>query len=559
MPIWTVTSTQDLEDAFARAADGDRIDLAPGTYDAAVLSGRHFTAGLTIASADPDRPAVFNDSLRLISVSGVTVQDIDLDAAALASGYRVEVLNSARVTLQDMLVEGHLPTEAEGVDADAPGTRRHNAITDYGYDRGILMRDSTDVTLDGIELRDLRVAVALNDAYDTTIRGLDIHAVREGINMFDVRGVLIENSTFHNFKPWKNPAAPRDDHPDMIQFWGTNSTFGVHDLTIRNNDFWQDPGDLHTQTIYGSSSGRPITHSNFTITGNTIVNGHMNAIAVYDVQGVYIADNILLPKADLPDVMRQVESPGIVVIKSPDAVVEGNTFVPHSRLKEIKAPIASLEDGTVTLGENTLLSLDPASPLFWRTVADQVAAGTWGDGGIVTDTSPDTPVETDVDTGPDTPTIPETDIDTLIDGALDRGLVLKQAAATGGVVKSKGEESILLGGAGDDILRADTADSLLIGGEGADKFVFDFRRPDGPVLHTAADLDFAAGDYLHLLGPEASHVIKTATHLGALLDTGALVGTRTDDGEAATHLAGLADHLIVLPTLLSDPHFDWLL
>ncbi|QIE43990.1 hypothetical protein G5B39_18490 (plasmid) [Rhodobacteraceae bacterium SC52] len=531
MTTLTVSTSAELMDAFAMAQDGDRIELVSGAYETVTLAGRDFATGITIAAVDPDIPPILTDSLHLIDVAGVTVQDIDIDAAQIApedDRTRVMVENSDRVVLKDMVIEGYIPTRTEGQNPDSKFTNRKEAISDYGYDIGVQVHDSSSVTLSGLELFDLRSAVGLQDAYDTVITGVDIHDVREGINMHDVRGVLIEDSAFHNFKPWKHDKSDSDDHPDMIQFYGANSVFGVHDVTISNNQFWQDPDDLHTQTIYGSLSGESgFTHSNFTITGNTIVNGHLNAISIYDVDGVVIEDNVILPKDNLDDDPLQIHTPGIVLVGSTDARVEGNTFLAYSNGKDVKAPVDQLTDGSITIGTNTILSTDPDSPLFWRTVAEQVAAGTWTYGGA--DALP-----TDIDA------------QSVVGAALDLGMIQKDAPSDGGFVSGGFENSVLLGSAYDDVLRSSNADSVMQGNNGSDKFVFNFRNPDEGALHVVVDLDFDKGDFLQIIGPDGGYIVTSADRLVELVEDGTLTASATAFSSTIVSFSDLPSHQIEL-------------
>lgn len=384
MATWTVGTVAELEQAFAAVTDGGRIALAPGRYARAHLSNRAFVTGVTITSAAADDRAVFTDQLHLDGVSGVTIDALQVAAAALAPGRnypRILISDSADITVSNVTITGHIASAAEGLDPFSDTTWRLDPIAGFGQDVGLRVRDSRDVTLTGLDLSDLRMGIGVGDAHDVTIRGVEIHAVREGINVHDVRGVLIADSVFRNFTPWVTGSKGNNDHPDMIQYYGANSSFGVHDLTIRNNLFRQDPGDRQTQTIYGSRSGNPdpgVTLTNFSITGNTIINGHLHGISINDVQGGEIRDNILLPKPDLDDDPRQVHTPAIVALRSGNLEITNNTLLPLSNQRDMK-----IDDsiGPVAVEGNVILATDPETPLFWRNVLAQVEAGTWSHGG----------------------------------------------------------------------------------------------------------------------------------------------------------------------------------
>lgn len=127
MTTYMVTTTAELESAFNTAVDGDRIELAAGSYDTPVsLMNRDFATGLTITSADPADRAVLTDALMIQSCSGVIFEGIDVQADSLApneSWNRVELLDSSDITLRDVLIKGYIPTASEGSTPTAPRPR----------------------------------------------------------------------------------------------------------------------------------------------------------------------------------------------------------------------------------------------------------------------------------------------------------------------------------------------------------------------------------------------------------------------------------------------------
>jgi len=595
MTPWTVTNSSELEAAFRSVADGGRIELAPGTYDYTELTGRTFVDGVTITSAVADDRAVFTDRLLLKDVGGVTIAALEVEAAALAPGRnypRLTVRDSADVTIADVSIAGHIASADEGQDPFSARTKRLDPIAGFGQDIGLTLRNSTDVTLTGLELSDLRMGIGLSDADDISIRNVDIHHVREGINMHDVRGVLIEDNQFRNFTPWSSGSKKNIDHPDMIQFYGANSTFGVHDLTIRNNVFHQDADDLQTQTIFGRRNTGPdpdIALTNFAIIGNTIINGHLHGISIYDVDGVRIIDNVLLPKPDLDDIPSQVNRPAIVTVRSSDIEISGNTLLPFSKLRDMKIDYST--DVTVA-DDNIILSYTPGDPLFWRTVLEQVEAGTWDHGGAdrddtALDIGPDVrpgDVSDDVsddgaggrdagdgsDQGADDGAGGVSDDGTdhgtgggsddpaaVIKAAQDAGWRVKTATPADDILRSGDGPTVLVGGSENDWLSARGQDTIMFGGADGDGFVFDFRNTDNAVRHVVTDLDWDAGDYLRILTPDGGHFVRSPDKLAALVDRGWLSAAAHDDGTGTRlHVTGRPDQQIdlgVAPDLL-----DWI-
>jgi hypothetical protein len=602
MSTWTVETVTELEQAFAAIADGGRIELAPGSYGQATLSDRAFVTGVTITSAVADDPAVFTDRLVLDGVRGVSIDTLQVEAAALAPGRnyaRLLIDDSTDVTVSDVTITGHIASAGEGQDPFSGRTKRLDPIAGYGQDIGLRVKDSADVTLTGLDLSDLRMAIGVGDVQDITIRDVEIHAVREGINVHDVRGVLIEDSVFRNFTPWTTGSKGNNDHPDMIQYYGANSSFGVHDLTIRNNLFQQDAGDRQTQTIYGSRSGNPnpeVTLTDFSITGNTIINGHLHGISVNDVQGGEIRDNVLLPKPDLDDNPRQVHTPGIVAMRSGDLEIAGNTLLALSNRRDMKIDHST---GPVTREDNIFMATNPDKPLFWRDVLAQVEAGTWAHGGadhampdtardndgpgtdgpdddgpgtqepgpaIVGDDDDDAADHGVNDTGPDDVRADEAGLEDI--GTQDKAAIVAAAYAAGWTLKTgdpagdrldaSEDRTVLIGGGARDWVRGRDHDSIMLGGAGGDKFVFNFRDPDADARHTVVDLDWATGDFLQILTPEGGHRARSAARLEALVADGPLAATAMPDGAGLRlHVADRPGQQIDLIGIPAGDLLDW--
>jgi hypothetical protein len=526
MSTITVKNAAELMSAFATAKDGDRIELAAGNYGGVDLAGRKFSAGVTITSADLKHRAVLTDYLNISNVAGVTVQGIDVDAAKLApkdSYTRVTLFGSSNLTLKDMSIEGYLPTASEGVSPSA-ATTKLEPVAGYGYDVGVVVAYCTGVAMSQLDVTDVRMGFNLGNSSNLQIDNLDIYKVREGIDLHDVDDVMIENSAFHSFN--RVPL----DHPDMIQYWGTASTSGVHDLTIQNNVFWQDPNDTFTQTIYGSMMHAPnanVTATNFTIANNLIVNGQANAISLHGVTGVQITDNVLLPKADLPDDPQAVNTPTIVLNSVHSAVVSGNTYVPANNTGLIKAAASAIAHGDIVVTpDNVVLSVNPSSPLYWRnfdisgwtpsagdpaTSAGTIGGFTGGGtgsgsggstgGGTGGSTGGGTGGSTGggTGTGPGGSALTTTEVDAMVKAFLAAGATLITGAAGDDALAAGSKNAVLYGNDGDDRLRTGTLDSLLVGGNGSDQFIFDMRVDSVGRMEVVADLDFAAGDVLDVM------------------------------------------------------------
>lgn len=483
-----VRSSAELKSAFANADAGDVIKLASGTYDSVRLRDRDFDSDVTITSADPGNRAVFRDDLELNDVSGVTVAGIDIDAGSLASSAyfsRFQVVKSQDVTLRDISIEGYVPNSAEG--RDPSSASRLDPIAGYGHENGLRIRWSDDITLEGLEFTDLRQAVSVQESNGTRIAGLEIHRVREGINLNDVDDTLIEDSWFHDFAPFHR------DHPDMIQFWGTDS--GVHGLTVRGNLLEQPEG--WTQSIFGHFNNRPdhVTGSDFVITGNTIINAHPNAIRIREIDGFEISNNTLLPND--PDYSYR-KLPKITVLDSQNGEVTGNVLLPRWDGSILNLGEEALRAANIDAGGNVSLSTNPGDELFWQNLIDgglSIDIPT-ADGGEAErpDPEPDAPEQDEsVDDAP--PAAAE-------DMAQEPVGEEKEEPGDSGSEPDAAPGEIL-GTAGSDLLRDRDGDTSLSGLKGKDHFVFDYRSDTTQADDTIMDLDFSQRDRLVLITDEA--------------------------------------------------------
>ena len=535
MDILARTSSE-LKTAFAEAGDGDVIKLAPGDYGSVRLRNKDFDTDVTITSADPGNRAAFNQYLELNNVSGVTIEDVDVDAGSLAPAFsysRLQVIKSQDVTLRDMSVEGHIPTGGEG--ANPSSASRTEAISGYGYENGVRVRWSEGVTLDDIEFSDLRQALSVSDSKGTDISNLEVRDVREGINLNDVDETLIEDSWFHDFKPF------RSDHPDMIQFWGTNS--GVHGLTVRDNLLDQPEG--WTQSIFGHFNGRPdnVTGSDFVISGNTIINAHVNAIRIREIDGFEISDNLLLPNDPNYDYRRL---PQITVLDSENGEVSGNLLLPRWNGSLINLGEGALNAANIAMTDNVALSSDSGDDLFWKNLLDgkspNVSPPAETDSSTgdepVSDESPQadsggekeplTGDETLVDSDESVVAQPDEEGEAGTDDADEDGSEVSEPLEDEAVSEEpSGEqkhgsdqaptpENVLSDSPAIDVSQVDLAgtgsrdwlrdmggSTSLTGGEKGDVFAFDYRADTAEAHDVITDFDFSEGDRLVLTSGRA--------------------------------------------------------
>lgn len=387
MPVTThlVHSDAELRSTFNAAQDGDIIQLAAGAvFTGDKLQGRDFATGLTITSADPNNRAVFaNTTLEFRDVSGVTLTGIDFlrdNLADARTGPGLVLRDTADITVRDVEFRNHIPTVAEGADPLADTTNRHDSIAGFGVGTAMRVMASSGTTIENVEIHDFRTAISLQTSDSVTLTDLDIHEVREGITLFDMDDTIIQNSHLHDFKPWWNGSSSRNDHPDMIQFWGLNSSSGVHDLTIQGNLFDQPAG--WTQTIFGHlrHAGVGVTATGFQITDNIIINGHVNAIALGDVSDVVIDNNLML--SNDPDSANNIDFPRIILNRTANVTVTDNILPVYGPKGVVLLPTNGQQSRDITLDGNVLLPRDSSLPNNVGDILDMVR--TSGTSGVTT-------------------------------------------------------------------------------------------------------------------------------------------------------------------------------
>ncbi len=227
-------------------------------------------------------------------------------------GYQslVYVNSASNIKIVNSEIAGQITQAKEG--QSVKDINENGTIVGYAAGVGVTLKNTENITLDNNEVHTLKQGIqfaarGLNE--QTVILNSHIHSIRaDGIRGTDHNNTTIENNLFENFSRYirdeNNPDGRYDDHADMIQYWGTNAQFGIKNFTIQNNVFKQDDGE--TQTIFGRENANVNTSEdasleNFTIIGNVIYNGHLNAITLSDIDGVVAQDNVLVANHSVSD------------------------------------------------------------------------------------------------------------------------------------------------------------------------------------------------------------------------------------------------------------------
>jgi hypothetical protein len=166
----------------------------------------------------------------------------------------------------------------------------HGGATANG--NGVLLRESTNVSLTNSNIHDLWNGVTHIDDDGVMISGNTIHGIAtDGIHGGGTSDITITGNVLSDFHP--NPG----DHPDAIQFWTSNTTASVHDLVVTDNVIERGTGSV-MQGIFMNNENSLI-YENVTITGNAMVGTMYNGILVYDASNVTVANNFVQGYTDM--------------------------------------------------------------------------------------------------------------------------------------------------------------------------------------------------------------------------------------------------------------------
>ncbi len=312
MTTFNVASAAQLRSALSASKAGDAIMLAQGNYGALVVNGFQdarykFGSPVTIASADPDRPAVF-DQLDLAGVKNVILDGLSFDLVTTASTSAAEmpfrVDGSSDVTIRNASFDGDV---FKGVSAAEAG---------FATGLGLLVARSQGVTVEKSEFFGFKEGAMLAKVSDLVIRDNGFHGMSgDAIKFSEITGGVIEGNRIGDF----SSSAASDFHMDMIQFLTAGTDVPSSDIVIRGNVLNSGAGDW-TQSIFMGNeavtregAGQEMFFRNILIEDNVIYNTHLHGIAVYAANGLTIRNNTVLRNSAAGDENSGVYIPAISV------------------------------------------------------------------------------------------------------------------------------------------------------------------------------------------------------------------------------------------------------
>lgn len=298
-----------LASALQRAQGGETFLLAPGNYGHLNLN-TPFRSQVVIRSENPGKPACFT-GIALKGAKNISFEGIYFDYVFKKGDQHFtvpfKIHNSQNIRIMNSALDGDY----------AYGT--NSVIDGKAYGIGLRIVESTNVTVEGSELRKWWAAVLAIRSNKLTFSGNNIHTIRsDGIDIDAATGLTIARNHFHNFRR----AVGSKDHSDMIQIMRV-SPRGSSDIVIRDNLFDVGGGD-YTQTIWAGADGKDIgqrkmRHRNVLVENNMIYNAHVHGISIHG------SDNISIRKNSLIHVPGGHSSPAInISADSTSVVIEQN-------------------------------------------------------------------------------------------------------------------------------------------------------------------------------------------------------------------------------------------
>jgi Ca2+-binding RTX toxin-like protein len=275
-----VKDSAGLSAAIKAAQSGDVIQLAPGSYTAAIVGRAFDGAGLTITSQDPGAPATLT-ALSVAEASGVKLTGLEFSVIGATREHPFYVRDSSNITFDQLNVHGTADGQTNDVAA-------------------MMIRGSKNITVQNSQFHDVRHGISLLDNDGVTVKGNEFQDIQaDGVRGGGTSNLLVANNYFSSFHPVDG------DHPDAIQLWTTNTTTSATNITITGNVVVRGAGDP-IQGIFFRDQVGDVPFKNVVVTDNLIVGGAYNGLTIGGVDGGVIARNTVV---ELPDQKSWISTP----------------------------------------------------------------------------------------------------------------------------------------------------------------------------------------------------------------------------------------------------------
>lgn len=479
---FNVSSAAQLTNALKAASGGDTILLAPGDYGPFDFNDYDYDSFVTVRSADPGDPAVF-DRIDILRSSFLSIDSVHVDSPSPGDvGSKVVHIDegSHHIRFQNSEVNGKVSASTNYQDHQG-----HYGVYISGNSRFIRIANN--------DIHDVRDGLTALGGDNVEVVGNRYSRLGHDTMKFaGVDNILVEN----NIGPRLVFPTP-DAHVDFIQFQG--STDGV---TIRGNVYLA--GNVaNSQGIFLADA----SYRNVLIEKNIIYTGMQNGVVVEAGSNVTVRDNTILNTPDEIHKSTFIKTPaGSVVVGNIISSTRGsfdgkNLYVQHRdpggafhyddffanadaglglTINDL-APIAgsmALQIGAIDRLMEVLSDVKLSEHLGGVAVAidDNDGRIVGGDGGDVL-----------IGAGGDDTLAGQDDSDILRGGGGNDRLIGGAGGDT--MVGARGSDT-LAGRADDDLLRGGAGADDLYGGGGGDR-LFGGRGRD--LLDGGSGRDFAAG------------------------------------------------------------------
>jgi parallel beta-helix repeat protein len=240
----SVSTDAQLAGAVAAAKPGDRILLAPGSYQPLRITGRKLS-GEPVVLTGKGATLLF---VQILNSSGWSLDGLEIGGGFDERGRVLRIENSADIEVRNSLIRGQ--------------NMNNDAWDDGGI--GIGLRNAERVEIRGNRFRETKVAISAGSSRDIRVAGNSFAYIREGLNWVAVDGGVIRCNRFSHFQP--NYA--KREHPDALQFWQNND--GSANNTLIEGNFFSLGGPRAVHGIFGGGTQSPEKDPKFRMRNSTI-------------------------------------------------------------------------------------------------------------------------------------------------------------------------------------------------------------------------------------------------------------------------------------------------
>lgn len=287
MTTYTVSTSAQLVSTIAKAGSGDTILLEAGTYSGIDIRNVS-TSGVTITSADQGNLATITD-FNIRNSSGLSFSNLNLTAQTTKESQTFFVFGSKDIHFDKVVVSG--PQVEVSETNVSPFT----------------IRQSEDVSVTNSEFHHLWHGLGLRDTNNVVVSGNYFHDIRtDGIRGGGNSNLLIDGNLFTNFY------SAAGDHADAIQLWTTGIAEAAHDIVITNNAIIRGDG-VPMQGIFIRDTYDTLPFRDLLITGNLVIGGNHNGIAVDGAIGGTISGNTVLALDGHQSWIRTIMTQGFTI------------------------------------------------------------------------------------------------------------------------------------------------------------------------------------------------------------------------------------------------------